>query len=92
MTFFLRFEFVNFRSGHDVGPLVEFEPISQLHVLFHPSPAGIQNENRQPEGVAMQQVALNQPFPLTRYFLGNPCETIPWQVNEAVTLNLIEID
>ena len=93
MPFFLRFKLVAFCNGHDVWPLVGFQPPAQLHIFFHPTPPGVQQQDRQTQRLAAEQIVFNQPFPSPRDFRGDFRESISWQVYEAVTaVDLIEID
>ena len=93
MPFFLRLQLVDLGGDHQVRPPVRFEPVSQLDILFHPTPPRVQNKDASRKRPASEQVALDELLPLPRDFLGDFCESIPWQIDEAETaVDLVEID
>jgi len=72
---------------------MRFEPIFQLAIALHPTPPRVQNEDRQAQGPAPQQVAFDELFPFLRDMFGNFCETIPRKIDKAETfIELEEID
>src|SRR5579863_5569851 len=64
---------------------MKFEPVFQLKVLLHPSAPRIQNDDRESQRRAPQQVLFHQLFPLSRLFFRNFRESISWEIDEAVT-------
>ena len=93
VPFFLRLQLVHFRRDHHVRPPVALRASLATR---HPSPSSpAARPGRAPPAAmpATEQVALDQLLPLLVYFLGDFCETIPWQIDEAVTpVDLVEID
>jgi hypothetical protein len=72
---------------------MRFEPVFQLAIALHPTPPRVQNQDRQPQSPAPQQVAFDELFPFLRDMFGNFCETIPRQIDKAKTfIELEEID
>ena len=93
MPVFLRLQLVNLGRGHYVRPTVSLEPITELNILFHPSPARVQNDDAQPQSASTEQITLDERPPLTRDFPGDFREPISWQIDETIpAIDLEEID
>ena len=68
------------------------QPTPQFQIHLRPATPRVYQDYRQAESLALQEVALNQAFPLPRYFPGDFSEPISWQVDKPEAPHLEEVD